>query len=379
MNAKTKKSLYDVRDVKTQLSASAGWPAVLSHFGLPVTGHKQKDLQQGPCPLSGKGNTKFRFLQDYDTTGGAHHNDEGRFTNGIDLLMWFKGWDFAEAVREVGEFINAPTTDLKTFVGKSRAPAQPRQCYIEPQEAQKRQARIDKYLSESVPIAGTLGEKYLRHRGIKAELSYLGENLRFHPAMPYWCKATETWLRFPTMLGKYYDKNGEFLTLHRTFLNPCGTKKAELPLYDGKKQATKMILAPPRDMRGGYIKIDEPVHIKDGQHLLGLSEGIENALTVREGFCVPVWAGYSSSLLEIIELPPFVTLVPVFADLDENGAGVKSAKKLKAKYPQRDVVVVPPFSDKEETDWNDEYKEKGDAAFQGISLNPNVSSQRRVA
>lgn len=345
-----------IANVKSLVAQRGGWANVFSQYkGLNQA--MDKGTQQQPCPLSGGGKTKFRFFKDFEDTGGAYHNDVGALPDGIEVLTWYTGKQKCEVLDELVEICGGKTV-LDTVKPMPKKPV----VFCSEQEAIKREKRIKKVWEESLPITGSLAETYLRSRGIFADLRYLGNNLRFHPAMLYKEDDNSPWVKLPCMLAVYRDKHGKPLTFHRTFLKPDGSGKADV-------SRPKMIMTPPRDMRGGYIILDKPVKA-NGQTVIGIAEGIENALSAREGMGLAMFCGYSDRLMEMTTFPKEVTSVFVFADIEPSGAGLRAANGLKEANKQRDVMILTPEKITEKVDWNDIYQAKGHDGFEHFMDEP---------
>mgnify|MGYP000206317550 CR=1 FL=1 len=333
-----------------------GWERILANYqGLNAA--LQKGFSSQPCPKTGQGKTKFRFFKNLDEDGGAYHNDVGPMPDGIELLSWYTDQSKGEVLKMLEDIVGGVKTDYKQPVRPTKQAERP---YCTPKEAEDREARIKKLYSESVPVVGTLAEKYLRSRGIKSfspdYLCEIGNNLRFHPSCPYKEDDDSPWQRFPALLAIVRDKNGKPLTLHRTFLSQDGTSKAPV-------SRPKMVLAPPRDMRGGFIMLDKPTVLPCGGLFIGLSEGIENGLSAREGAGSPMWVGISDRLLEMTNLPSAVRACAIYSDIEPSGAGQRAVEAFTKRNQSVDVINVVPHSNKEKVDWNDEYQEKGHKAF----------------
>ena len=341
-----------------------GWETVYRNFsGLSEA--IQKGTRQQPCPKTGDGKTKFRFFKDFAETGGGYHNDYGPMPDGIEVLTWYTDQSKSEVLDMLTDIVGG---DRIQYVNPTQTKPKRRE-YCSQEEAKRRSELIKKVYSESQPIAGTLAETYLRSRGIKSftpsdYLCCVGNNLRFHPSLPYREDDNSPWQRFPALLAVVRDKNGKPLTLHRTFLKPDGTGKAPV-------SRPKMVLAPPRDMRGGFIMLDKPTHMPDGGHFVALTEGIENGLAVREGTGAPVWVGISDRLMAMVNLPSTVRACAVFSDIDTSGAGQRAASDFKANNAAVDVMNYPPRSKEQKVDWNDIYQREGHKGFY-VKAQPDV-------
>lgn len=125
---------------------------------------------------------------------------------------------------------------------------------------------------------------------------------------------TKRW--FPAMTAAVRDVNGRLVTLHRTLLTFFGTK--------ADVAAPKRLMKLPKDrtISGCAIHIGEP------QRTLALAEGIETALSVAVSTNLPCWACICAHGLEVVEIPPTVREVLIFADKDRSNTGECSAQKL---------------------------------------------------
>lgn len=346
----------DLKAVK-QACSTFGWESIYRHYPA-LDDAMKKGTRAQPCPKTGEGNTRFRFFKDVEQTGGGYHNDVGALPDGIELLTWYTGQSKFDVLKDLVDILGG---DAKTYSSPTyHIPQVSNRPYCEPAEEKRRKALIKKVYSESSPIQGTLAEIYLRGRGIKSfsdsYLQEVGNNLRFHPSLPYKEDDNSPWQKFPALLAIVRDKDGKPLTLHRTFLSKDGLSKAPV-------SRPKMLLAPPRDMRGGYILLDSPTALPDGGHFVSLTEGIENGLSVREGAGCPTWVGISDKLLAMVNLPSTVRVCAVYSDLEESGAGQAAADSFKEKNPRVDVMNIAPRSDKSNIDWNDVYKTQGISGF----------------
>ncbi|MHB1302446.1 MAG: DUF7146 domain-containing protein [Acidiphilium sp.] len=182
---------------------------------------------------------------------------------------------------------------------------------------------------EAIDPAGTPVETYLASRALR-----LPENapLRFHPQCP---RGIE---RLPAMISLMTNPvSGEPCGVHRTFLRPDGGGKA-----DG---ANKMMLG-----KAGIIRLVPNSDITLG---LGIAEGIETALAVMQlaGWS-PVWAACSAAGLAKFSVLDGVESLTIFADMDDNGAGLKAASECAARWRMagREATISRPPSG---NDWLD--------------------------
>ena len=161
----------------------------------------------------------------------------------------------------------------------------------------------------SQPISGTVGETYLRHRGITALQAI--ESLRFHPSCYYRADRdapAETW---PAMIAAVTDLNGTITGVHRTWLNPSGHDKAPID-------------TPRRAM--GHL-LGNAVRFGVAHDVMVAGEGIETMLSLR---CVmptmPMVAALSAAHLATILFP--TTLRRLYIARDDDLAGHRAAASL---------------------------------------------------
>jgi hypothetical protein len=174
-------------------------------------------------------------------------------------------------------------------------------------------------------------ERYLASRGLSLPLD---APLRFHPACP---RNKE---RLPAMIALMTDPaTGEPVGVHRTFLRPDGSGKA-----DGQ---AKMMLG-----GAGVIRLVPDDEVTIG---LGLAEGIETALAVMQGAgWRPVWACGSAGAIATFPILGGIECLTIFADADENGVGANAAQACATRWSDagREVAVHTPAAG----DWADVFR-----------------------
>ena len=205
----------------------------------------------------------------------AHNNTRTptlRLANGDGgrlLALCSAGCDFAEvldALRGLG---------LAEGRGRLAAPDPAevaRRYAADEAEAAKREAQALAVWREAMPIAGTLAETYLRHRGITCDLP---ATLRYHPDCwhPSAC-------RFPALVGLV--EGSPRRAVHRTYLREDGRGKADA--------------IPDRAMLGAVA--GGAVRLCEGGDVLAVAEGIETALSLASGLLkgpATIWAALSTS------------------------------------------------------------------------------------
>ena len=340
-------------DVKALVVSRGGWGSVYSAF--PALADAMSSDKHKPCPKTGNGKTKFRRLSGWETSGAAHHNDHGRFLDGIEVLSWYLDKPKVQVLKDIvgicGGHIPTFTDEQKrNFVNLVEAAKQ-----LSEEEVEKRKYAIKMVWSNCKPIIGTKAEVYLRSRGIKGDLTVFGRNLMFNPRLTTWVNDERK--SFPGLIA-VIRKNGVGLTLHRTFMAHNGKSKAPI-------ENPKMQMKAPESVVGGLIELDKPVEV-DGMKIIGVCEGLETGLSIREATGCPMWVGVSDRLMEDMIIPKDVTHVLIWADLEPSGAGTAAAARMKTRleFEGRHVEVIAPTQfGREKMDWNDVYVEFGQQGF----------------
>jgi hypothetical protein len=211
---------------------------------------------------------------------------------------------------------------------------------------------IARILVGAAPISGSLAERYLAARGLKAPHV---PDLLFHDDLTHW----ETKRGFPGIVAIVRDAHGSQIALHRTYLDPEKPTKADI-------SPARKTLGP---VGGGSVHLAEP-----GDGLIALSEGIETALAVMTA-CpeLPVWATLSASGMEGIVLPPDIARVLLLADHDDAGRRAAEAAAATLAMEGRQVgVALPP---REGDDFNDLLLREGPEAIRATIDRSKVRSE----
>lgn len=257
------------------------------------------------------------------------HGGEGR-----NLALWadeqgvacFKCWSHG-----------CSTRDIVAALGASPAPAQsaPRPAKAKPADEKTNRDLALQIWRESREPHGTVVHDYLFGRGWTgdmpttlcvggdpAELARAGiglaipASIRFHPRLWY---AAGVYL--PTMVAAIEDRDGCIVGVHRTYLTPDGTGKAEV-------EANKKALG---RGRGGAVRLTACAPE------LVLCEGIETGLAILQATGLHVWAALGTSNLGQVELPASVREVIIAADNDD--PGMKAARAAAESYRARGYQV----------------------------------------
>lgn len=292
--------------------ARGRWRYILMAAG--VTDHALSGRHTS-CPTCG-GSDRFRW-DNKDGSGSSICNVCGS-RSGVDLVMATMKLQFLDAKKWIMEQIG-------------KAPVEK----VRPRNNSDGIKKLSKLWSESLALDGKdPASLYLVKRGI-ALMEY-PRLLKFHPRAAY-RHDDGTVTHHPAMLSKFVCPEAKTFTLHMTFLDQQGNK-ADVP----KAKKLAPVPVPP----GGAVRL------APSAETMGISEGIETALSAHLMFEVPVWAALSTGCLVKWEPPATAKNVLIFADCDESFAGQAAAfplaHKLKAKGLQVEVRMPPDLGD-----WND--------------------------
>lgn len=214
--------------------------------------------------------------------------------------------------------------------GKRAAPPDPAEiAKLKRQEADRlarRLAHCHEIFSKARTCEGTIAETYLAEvRGIEGLRFHKMKNtLRFAPDVMH----SPSGQKLPAMIARIRGVDGRPLGIHRTYLRPDGSGKADVT-------PAKMMLGP---SSGGAVRFgpDGPV--------IALAEGVETALSVARASRLTVWATLSTSGLKGLILPPLpmAEVVIICADNDEAGLSAAEFKAGQLEAEGRVVSIIHP-------------------------------------
>jgi hypothetical protein len=241
------------------------------------------------------GRSLFVRLSGPDSGKGAagHWTDAATGEHGdlLDLIALNRGLDrLRDKLDEARSFLSLPRPGPP--MGMAASPPAPTGS---PESARR-------LFAMARPIAGTLAEAYLRHRGITA-LHDTGA-LRFHPRCYYRpgpdCP-TQLW---PALIAAVTDPDGKVTGVHRTWLDRSGQDKAPL---DTPRRAIAHLLG--NGVRFGVVR-----------DVMAAGEGIETMLSLRSALpCLPMVAALSANHLAALLFP--ATLRRLYIARDDDPAG----------------------------------------------------------
>ena len=357
-----------IERVKTLVNQTGGWINLLSRyhcFGPAIEKAYRGCQSQVPCPFGGQGVTKFRFIisnNEWDLTGAAYHEDHGRL-DGISLVAMAERVDIAQALNIIAEMCGGLDKVTDGMLRQHHTQVSEMK-ELTPDEVAKRNHWLSIVAEACTPASQSdVVAKYLKHRGLKGDMSLLPQCLFFNPALLHVNdeKQKSFW---PGLVASVTDENYDVVSLHRHYITREG-KKAPVD------KVKKMMSPNRRTINGCSIKLDAPIFI-DGQGLIGVCEGLETALAVREATGMPMWAGIDAGKMRSMDIPKEITTVVIWGDHDRSKTGDIKSEELKARLeqevPGRNVIIhIPnqiniPHKHKS-VDWLDVYNVLGAEYF----------------
>ncbi|MBU2853344.1 DUF7146 domain-containing protein [Acidithiobacillus ferriphilus] len=329
-------------------AARGHWKSLLP--GLGVDAHTLHG-KHCACPGCG-GKDRFRF-DDKDGNGTfvcSLGGGELLAGDGFMLLEHVHGWTRAESFQAVREAVGmGKSVSVKpTFPAPSpKAPEPPKMNH------RKELSRVKETWGQGVAIHGTLVETYLASRGILTDSIPETAHLRFHRWLTQYQPDGQGGFKVlhegPAMIALITNVHDEILGIHKTFIQPDGSGKADVP--GGNARFLKKCV---EHLNGGAVRI----HAPDPQSgMIGIGEGIEtvlamHTLTRRKGGILPVMAALNTTLLADWVPPVSARNIAILADNDK--AGLEAAAKLQARLRQyrpdaATDILIPPQAG---MDWN---------------------------
>lgn len=302
--------------------ARGQWHGILARLAPTLEQALARPGRHVPCPVHG-GRDGFRVFKDANESGGGICNTCGSFHDGFALLMWANDWGFRDALEAVAHELGL------TVGGASASPiphARPTPMMAQRQDVAVTEATLRRVWSETLDPTDQAAlplQRYFQSRGISAMPD--ANVVRFHPALGYYEDRVRTGI-YPAIVSRVSDAQGRPVSLHRTYLTTEGGKA---PVCSPKK-----MMIPCGPLMGGAIRLF-PVG-----PLLGIAEGIETALAVRQRTGTPVWAGVSDRVMENWEPPPGIDVVFIWADKDRSGAGEAAANGLQERLRTRGIAGI---------------------------------------
>lgn len=178
----------------------------------------------------------------------------------------------------------------------------------------------------ALPVRGSLAEQYLAtRRGLPGPYP---ASLRFLPRA--WHRPTATFL--PAMVAAVQAADERIIAAQLTYMNPATANKTEF-------YPARMTIGA---LGTGAIRLDQ------ASEVLGLAEGVEDALAAMIATKCPCWASLGAQRLDKVMVPSSVRELHIFADSDEPGRLAARRAAGRHRHQGRRVVIhfaPPPLKD----------------------------------
>lgn len=225
--------------------------------------------------------------------------------------------------------------EILSFLSEPRHIARPKEIIPAPRNSTEAARRL---FAASVPVRGTVAERYLRSRAITSDLNY--PCLRFHPGCYYRGGDAPELQRLPALIAGVTTLDGDLTGLLRIYLAKDGSGKANV---SEPKLAMGNILA--NCVRFGVV--DE---------VLAAGEGVETVLALRTLLpTMPMVAALSAGNLGAIALP--TSLKRLYIAMEANRAGRSASERLALRAQDSGIEVYYLISARD--DWNSDLQVDG--------------------
>ena len=282
-----------------------------------------------------KGRSLYVRLRSSSAAAAGHWTDaeSGQHGDLLDLIRLNRGLPtLREAFEEARMFLNEPPQARRGTCVSTAETSDRRK----PSEAAARLFAL------TSPIPGTTAETYLRGRGITGDLD--------HPALGF---LANCYLRaegsigpkpLPALIARVTDLNGHITGVHRTWLRPDGSGKADLP------EPRKAL----GELHGHGVRFGIPSVV------LAAGEGIETMLALRTALAhLPSVAALSAAHLGALRLPEGLKRLYIACDNDR--AGLDAGLALAARAISQGIAARLLVPDRK--DFNDDLKSLGIASL----------------
>ncbi|AGS26427.1 hypothetical protein NXC12_PE00287 (plasmid) [Rhizobium etli] len=285
---------------------------------------------------------------------GDTHNNEGR-----SLYVHLAGpragrWtdaatgeygDLLDLLRETCGLVDFPDVlkEARRFLAISRPYGSPGDR-VQPPGSTNRPAaeRAKRLFAMAQPLQGSLGDRYLRQRGIVRASQHAA--LRFHPSCYYRDLASGSATTLPALIAAVTDASGVITGVHRTWLDPDGNGKAKVES--------------PRRALGGLLGNAVRFNMPPGASLpvIVAGEGLETVLSLSHVLPgLPMVAALTANHLAAFKLPAGYIRLYIAADAD--AAGRHGIERL--GQAARSIGILPLVLTPELGDFNEDLRRLG--------------------
>src|SRR5208283_542278 len=260
----------------------------------------------------------------------------------LDVIRERRGLtNFADVLDEARVFLALPRSQLDSTRRSRRDP-----------DAYDRRKAVQRIIAETMPLAGSIAETYLRSRGVDELFDCVA--LRFHPRC--YCRGDDGQpsQRRPALIAIVTDLNGATAGVHRTYLAYKGTAKAPI--------------STPRRSLG--VILCHGVRFGSAVDVLAAGEGIETTLSLKRALpTMPMVAALSASNLAALVLPTTVLRLYVARDADEAGEHATTVLCERARRHGVEAIALSPRCG----DFNDDLRALGVPALRASVAGQLVS------
>lgn len=341
-----------INQEQLKAQSSGHWVAIMHALAPDLSDALSKNGRHVPCPVHG-GKDGFRLVKDFNLSGIAFSNKDGKLGNGFKLLQWLFGCSYREAIEMVDDYFAGSIKYDNTV--RHLAPVQKANTgdfskVLKLWNAGMTVAQAYHANAKSFSVV----KSYFESRGLNIGL-VKDEDVRLVDNLVYGKDDAGNFIKFAGFVCAVRNVSGEIQTLHRFFLDDNGHKaNVENP----KKM---MAIADGKTVTGAAIRFGKPV---DG--ILAIAEGVETALSVVAGTGLACWSCLTAHGVSTFEPPESVKTIVVFADKDVSETGAKAVSLLKERMAAKGVKVLKVFPKLEiaegskGVDWNDALLQKSD-------------------
>ncbi|MCW1752005.1 toprim domain-containing protein [Rhizobium acaciae] len=250
----------------------------------------------------------------------------GQYGDLLDLVRETCGLvDFRDVADEARHFLSLPKPERAS----SRRGGTPDHPPVDRPAAE----RARRLFGMTQPLAGTLGDSYLRQRAILR--ASLHPTLRFHPSCYYRDLVTGRTASYPALVAAVTDPSGTITGVHRTWLDPNGDGKAKV---EDPRRALGGLL-------GNAVRFGFPLH--ELVPVMVAGEGLESILSLSHVMpTMPMVAALTANHLAAFSPPAACLRLYIAGDADAAGRhGIERLSRRAQAVGILPLVLSPELGD----------------------------------
>ena len=329
---------YDISKIRDELNERA--EDVAQHYlGQPkakISGTMRFGKNKGSLVVTCTGNRKGLWRDFQLDIGGDMLSLIQHVTNKS---------NFRDVLREAINFLGGES-QYRSLLDRPRSRLLTEQMNIQEQDAKL--AKVKAIVEHTIPVQGTMAEKYLREIRKIRSIKFDDEVIRFHPALRNWMTGDI----LPALIIVSRDKENHARGLQAIFLDPNTAKKANLGQY------TKL--------SRGFISNGAVINKGDeSKKKVAFAEGIETAFSIAEASPeLKVYMTFGVSNFEKVALKETCKSILICADNDGINSGTtRMVEKVIKNLSDagKNVWVAMPQKPESTLKWdfNDELQQNG--------------------